>query len=85
VLSLGGTLLTDVLCSSQEIAEYMGLKTLRARLTDESQSMSFEGLFPKDAPKNSRFAINFWTAIGLGGVLWIVHIDKFTRQYTPYL
>ena len=28
----------------------------------------FEGLFPKDAPKNTRFAINFFTSIGLGGL-----------------
>ena len=28
----------------------------------------FEGLFPKDNPKNSRFAINFFTSIGLGGI-----------------
>jgi len=28
----------------------------------------FEGLFPKDNPKNTRFAINFFTSIGLGGI-----------------
>ena len=28
----------------------------------------FEGLFPKDNPKNTRFAINFFTSIGLGGL-----------------
>lgn len=28
----------------------------------------FEGLFPKDMPKNTRFAINFFTSIGLGGL-----------------
>ena len=28
----------------------------------------FEGLFPKDVPKNTRFAINFFTSIGLGGL-----------------
>lgn len=29
---------------------------------------SFVGLFPKDSLKNTRFAINFWTAVGLGGL-----------------
>ena len=29
---------------------------------------SFEGIFPKDNPKNTRFAINFFTSIGLGGI-----------------
>ena len=28
----------------------------------------FEGLFPKDNPKNTRFAVNFFTSIGLGGL-----------------
>ena len=28
----------------------------------------FEGIFPKDNPKNTRFAINFFTSIGLGGL-----------------
>jgi pre-mRNA-splicing factor CWC22 len=28
----------------------------------------FAGLFPKDSPKNTRFAINFYTSIGLGGL-----------------
>lgn len=28
----------------------------------------FEGLFPRDSPKNTRFAINFFTSIGLGGL-----------------
>lgn len=29
---------------------------------------SFESIFPKDNPKNTRFAINFFTSIGLGGI-----------------
>ena len=28
----------------------------------------FEGIFPKDNPKNTRFAINFFTSIGLGAL-----------------
>lgn len=28
----------------------------------------FEGLFPRDNPRNTRFAINFFTSIGLGGL-----------------
>jgi len=52
----------------QEIAEYMGLRKLNERLTDEYLAANFSGLFPKDNPKNTRFAINFWTSIGLGGL-----------------
>lgn len=28
---------------------------------------SFDSIFPKDNPKNTRFAVNFFTSIGLGG------------------
>jgi len=28
----------------------------------------YEGIFPKDNPKNTRFAINFFTSIGLGSL-----------------
>lgn len=28
----------------------------------------FEGLLPRDNPRNTRFAINFFTSIGLGGL-----------------
>ncbi|GAB2224694.1 hypothetical protein Drorol1_Dr00005462 [Drosera rotundifolia] len=29
---------------------------------------TFESIFPKDSPKNTRFSINFFTSIGLGGI-----------------
>ena len=31
-------------------------------------SAFFEGLMPRDNPKNTRFSINFFTSIGLGGL-----------------
>lgn len=52
----------------QELAEYMGLAKLNERLKDPTLQMYFEGLFPRDNPRNTRFAINFFTAIGLGGL-----------------
>uniref|UniRef100_A0A0K8SYN4 MI domain-containing protein n=2 Tax=Lygus hesperus TaxID=30085 RepID=A0A0K8SYN4_LYGHE len=52
----------------QELAEYMGLTSLNTRLKDPSLQESMEGLFPRDDPKNTRFAINFFTSIGLGGL-----------------
>lgn len=52
----------------QELAEYMGLPKLNERLKDPTLQMYFEGLFPRDNPRNTRFAINFFTAIGLGGL-----------------
>merc|ERR1712170_90990 len=46
----------------------MGLPKLAERLFDDTLQMFFIGLFPKDDPQDTRFAINFWTSIGLGGL-----------------
>jgi len=50
----------------QELSEQWGIKKLVERLKDEDYQQYFTGLFPKDHPKNIRFAINYFTAIGLG-------------------
>ncbi|XP_068101525.1 pre-mRNA-splicing factor CWC22 homolog [Hyperolius riggenbachi] len=52
----------------QELCEYMGLPKLNARLKDTTLQPFFVGLLPMDNPKNTRFAINFFTSIGLGGL-----------------
>lgn len=52
----------------QELSEYMGLGKLNARLKDVTLQESFSGLFPRDNPRNTRFSINFFTSIGLGGL-----------------
>ncbi|XP_036342266.1 pre-mRNA-splicing factor CWC22 homolog [Rhagoletis pomonella] len=52
----------------QELAEYMGLGKLNTKLKDNVLTESLTGLFPKDNPRNTRFAINFFTSIGLGGL-----------------
>nr|XP_006814574.1 PREDICTED: pre-mRNA-splicing factor CWC22 homolog [Saccoglossus kowalevskii] len=52
----------------QELSEYMGLQKLNERLKDQFLQPFFEGLFPRDNPANTRFAINFFTTIGLGGL-----------------
>lgn len=52
----------------QEMSEHLGLRKLNERLSDPSLSAAFDGIFPKDTPKNTRFAINFFTSIGLGGL-----------------
>ncbi|KAJ8578833.1 hypothetical protein ON010_g372 [Phytophthora cinnamomi] len=55
-----------ILC--QELSEHLGMKTLKERFLDEIMQTTFAGLFPKDNPRNTRFAINFFTSIGLGGL-----------------
>ncbi|XP_055330180.1 pre-mRNA-splicing factor CWC22 homolog [Paramacrobiotus metropolitanus] len=52
----------------QELAEFMGMKELMERISDPALQEAFEGLFPRNNPKNTRFAINFFTSIGLGGL-----------------
>jgi len=52
----------------QELAEFLGLPKLNERLKDKYMQQHFEGIFPKDNPRNTRFAINFFTSIGLGGL-----------------
>lgn len=54
--------------SPQELSENMGLKNLRERFNDPYMAEVFQGMFPTDNPRNTRFAINFFTAIGLGGL-----------------
>ncbi|TPP61274.1 Pre-mRNA-splicing factor cwc-22 [Fasciola gigantica] len=51
-----------------ELCSFMGLAKLNARLRDETLQPYFAGLLPRDNPKDTRFAINFLTTIGLGGL-----------------
>ncbi|TPX63551.1 hypothetical protein SpCBS45565_g06521 [Spizellomyces sp. 'palustris'] len=64
----------------QDLCEAFGLKKLYERLSEPTMIVQvqteagfitrgvFEGLFPKDNPRNTRFAINYFTSIGLGGL-----------------
>ncbi|KAF9596011.1 hypothetical protein IFM89_006938 [Coptis chinensis] len=52
----------------QELSEHLGIRLLNERLTDPQMQESFDSIFPKDNPKNTRFSINFFTSIGLGGI-----------------
>ncbi|MCJ1234925.1 pre-mRNA-splicing factor cwc22 [Varicellaria rhodocarpa] len=52
----------------QDLAEAMGMKQLQNKLKDEMLRPCFEGIFPKDNPRNTRFSINYFTSIGMGAV-----------------
>lgn len=52
----------------QELSEHLGIRLLNERLNDPAMQDSFDSIFPKDNPRNTRFAINFFTSIGLGGI-----------------
>lgn len=49
----------------------MGLVKLNARLQDPFLAPYFGQLLPKDHPRKTRFAINFFTSIGLGGLTYV--------------
>ena len=59
--------------------EGMGLKTLAEtwRFKDPEVKRGCEGMFPMDVPKNTRFAINYFTSIGLG----VITDSKEMREY----
>jgi len=50
----------------QELSENWGIKKLMERLKSPEMEVHVAGLFPHDNAKNVRFAVNFFTAIGLG-------------------
>ena len=52
----------------QRLAEACGMKTLLERFNDPGMAQYFEGMFPTDSVDNMRYAINFYTAIGLGAL-----------------
>ncbi|KAJ2803594.1 pre-mRNA-splicing factor cwc22 [Coemansia guatemalensis] len=54
----------------QDLAENLGLKMLNERLKspDSKMAEAVGGLFPSSDPKSVRFAINYYTSIGLGAI-----------------
>ena len=52
----------------QDLAEALGMAKLQSRLKDDFLRPNYEGLFPTDNPRNTRFSINYFTSIGMGGI-----------------
>ncbi|KAK4685784.1 pre-mRNA-splicing factor CWC22, partial [Tremellales sp. Uapishka_1] len=50
----------------QEMLEEMGIKRLVERFKIPDMQPAYSNMFPIDNPKNTRFAINYFTSIGLG-------------------
>jgi pre-mRNA-splicing factor CWC22 len=50
----------------EDLSQALGMKTLTARLREDTLQPSLAGIFPKDDPRNTRFSINFFTAIKMG-------------------
>ena len=52
----------------QEMSEQLGVKQLSQKLQEQEVSDYTHGVLPSDTPKHTRFAINFFTQIGLGAL-----------------
>jgi len=52
----------------KDLAEFLGLTKLNDRLQDQSMAPYYRNLMPLDNPDNTRFSVNFFTSIGLGGI-----------------
>ena len=50
------------------MSNLLGLKELNARFQAPELRSELVGMFPRDNSNDVRFAINFYTSIGLGGL-----------------
>lgn len=71
----------------QDLAEHLGLPGLQSRFRDEILRPSFEGLFPTDNPRHTRFSINYFTSIGMGVLTEDMreHLKNLPRPTVPAL
>ncbi|KAF2210908.1 hypothetical protein CERZMDRAFT_106674 [Cercospora zeae-maydis SCOH1-5] len=65
----------------EELEAGMGMKKLVERFRDDDLQTALMGMFPTDDPKNTRFSINFFTAIGKGPLTegmreWLKNMPK---------
>ncbi|OAL27741.1 pre-mRNA-splicing factor cwc22 [Fonsecaea multimorphosa] len=71
----------------QDLAEALGLPELQKRMKDDILRPSFSGLFPTDTPRNTRFAINYFTSIGMGALTEDMreHLKNLPKPEPPAL
>ncbi len=67
----------------QEVQEAMGLATLVSRFKDPEIKSFCRHMFPLDNPKNTRFAINYFTSIGLGAITEDMREHLKVRLFSP--
>ena len=73
---------------TQELAERLGIAVLKARLQDQYMADVFKGMFPMDLNvRDTRFAINFFTSIGLGALTdqLRIHLKKAPKLIADQL
>ena len=72
----------------QELSECLGIRFLNERLNVPRMQADIESIFPRDSPQNTRFSINFFTSIGLGGITqnlreYLKNMPRFIMQQKP--
>ncbi|KAF2483875.1 hypothetical protein BDY17DRAFT_294581 [Neohortaea acidophila] len=65
----------------EDLAQGVGMKSLTERLKADDLQPALAGIFPTDNAKNTRFSINFFTAIGMGALTegmreWLKNMPK---------
>ena len=65
----------------EDLAQGVGMKGLTERFKADDLALALTGMFPTDNPKNTRFSINFFTAIGMGALTenmreWLKNMPK---------
>ena len=68
----------------QDLVEVLGMPKLLVRLKDDILRPSFQGIFPIENPRNTRFSINYFTSIGMGAVTEEMR-DRLRSIPTPAL
>jgi pre-mRNA-splicing factor CWC22 len=69
----------------QDLAEALGMPKLQERLKDDILRASYEGIFPTDNPRNTRFSINYFTSIGMGALTEEMreHLKNLPKPASP--
>ncbi|KAG5566248.1 hypothetical protein RHGRI_002003 [Rhododendron griersonianum] len=67
----------------QELSEHLEICQLNEHLSDPTIQDYFESIFPKDSLTNSRFSINFFTAVDLGGIT--ESLREYVKSNAPCL
>ena len=72
----------------EDLAQGIGMKQLTERLKADELQPALTGIFPTDDPKNTRFSINFFTAIGMGALTegmreWLKNMPKAAPAPLP--
>ncbi|GAM82618.1 hypothetical protein ANO11243_006000 [Dothideomycetidae sp. 11243] len=75
----------------EDLAQGLGMKKLTDRMKEDALQPVFAGIFPTENPRDTRFSINFFTAIGMGALtegmrehLKNIRHSRSSARWTPF-